>query len=143
MPEKSRGVRPGYEYPAPCNVLRARRGALRAFPGTTLLVRVLIPLSNTALMLLPVPHPDVIARELPDGSVLFHPLTEVYFGLNQTGTVVWAALAQGASSEEALVAAVLSRWRDAPASEVTCHVRELLADLSIEGLVVDTADTLG
>ena len=94
-------------------------------------------------MLLPVPHPAVIARELPDGSVLFHPLTEVYFGLNQTGTVVWAALAQGASSEEALVAAVLSRWRDAPASEVTCHVRELLADLSIEGLVVDTADTLG
>ena len=102
-----------------------------------------MPLSHTALSALPVPHPDVIARALPDGSVLFHPRTEVYFGLNETGTVVWGALADGASTEEALVAAVRSRWPDASSTEVICHVRELLADLSIEGLVVDTADTLG
>jgi Coenzyme PQQ synthesis protein D (PqqD) len=144
---RSGGVSPGYElpceHPGAFTVFRAHGGALRAFPGASLLVRVRIPLSNTALMLLPVPHPDVIARALPDGSVLFHPLTEVYFGLNETGTVVWSALAQGASTEEALVAAVLARWPDAPVSDVTCHVRELLADLSIEGLVVDTADTLG
>ena len=99
--------------------------------------------SHTALMSLPVPHPDVIARTLPDGSVLFHPRTEVYFGLNETGTVVWTALAQGASTEEALVAAVHERWPDVPGRDVICHVRELLADLSVEGLVVDTADTLG
>lgn len=90
-------------------------------------------------MTLPVPHPDVVARTLPDGSVLFHPQTEVYFGLNQTGTVIWNALAAGASTEEALVQAVLSRWPDAPQTDVYCHVRELLADLSIEGLVVDVA----
>ena len=143
MPERGSGVGQGYEHLRLRSVLRARAGALRAFPDVTPLVRILKPLSNTALMLLPVPHPDVIARELPDGSVLFHPLTEVYFGLNETGTVVWAALAQGASTEEALVAAVLTRWPDASANDVTCHVRELLADLSIEGLVVDTADALG
>ncbi len=94
-------------------------------------------------MTLPVPHPDVIARTLPDGSVLFHPLTEVYFGLNETGTVIWSALAQGATSEEALVEAVRQRWPDATVTEVFCHVRELLADLSVEGLVVDTVASLG
>ncbi len=94
-------------------------------------------------MLLPVPHPDVILRALPDGSVLFHPLTEVYFGLNETGTVIWNALAHGAASEEALIVAVRERWPDVPANDVVCHVRELLADLSVEGLVVDTAATLG
>ena len=94
-------------------------------------------------MTLPVPHPDVIARALPDGSVLFHPLTEVYFGLNETGTVVWSALAAGVTSEDGLVSAVLAQWPDATPTDVTCHVRELLADLSIEGLVVDTVTSLG
>ena len=89
-------------------------------------------------MLLPVPHPLVVARSLPDGSVLFHPQTEVYFGLNQTGTVVWEALACGASSEQALVDAVRTRFPDAPPTDTICHVRELLADLCVEGLVVDT-----
>lgn len=94
-------------------------------------------------MPLPVPHPDVVARTLPDGSVLFHPQTEVYFGLNETGTVIWQALAAGAQSEGALVGAVRARWPESDNTDVMCHVRELLADLSIEGLVVDTADTLG
>ena len=90
-----------------------------------------------AVTLLPVPHPEVVARALPDGSVLFHARTEVYFGLNETGTVIWSALAAGAVSEDALVAAVAQRWPDAPQAELTCHVRELLADLSAAGLVVD------
>ena len=94
-------------------------------------------------MTLPVPHPDVIARALPDGSVLFHPLTEVYFGLNETGTVIWSALGSGVTSEEGLVSAVLERWPDETTTDVTCHVRELLADLSIEGLVVDTVTSVG
>ena len=94
-------------------------------------------------MLLPVPHPDVILRALPDGSVLFHPITEVYFGLNETGTVIWNALAHGAATEDALVAVVHEHWPDVPANHVICDVRELLADLSVEGLVVDTAATLG
>ena len=102
-----------------------------------------MPIPYSVLMSLPVPHPDVIARSLPDGSVLFHPGTEVYFGLNETGAVIWSALVQGAATEEALVASVLARWPDAPVNDVMCHVRELLADLSVEGLVVDTADTPG
>ncbi|MES3034157.1 MAG: PqqD family protein [Gemmatimonadota bacterium] len=102
-----------------------------------------MPNPEIAVMLLPVPHPDVIARTLPDGCVLFHPLTEVYFGLNETGTVIWTALMNGAASEEALVAAVVAQWPDAPAIDVYCHVRELLADLSVEGLVVDTVASAG
>ena len=94
-------------------------------------------LPDTSLMPFPIPHPDVIARALPDGSVLFHPSTEVYFGLNETGTLIWNALQGGADSEDALTAAVLARWPDAV--DVPCHVRELLAELSIEGLVVDAA----
>ena len=100
-------------------------------------------LRDPGVMPLPIPHPDVIARALPDGSVLFHSSTEVYFGLNETGTLIWNALAEGAGSEEALMAAVLTRWPDASAGDVSCHVRELLADLSAEGLVVDPeADVL-
>lgn len=91
------------------------------------------------VMPLPVPHPDVVARVLPDGSVLFHPQTEVYFGLNETGTVVWTALAVGPSSEDALVTAVMQRWPDAPPGTVRDDIRELLADLSAEGLLVDAA----
>lgn len=93
-------------------------------------------------MQLPVPHPDVIARALPDGSVLFHAASEVYFGLNETGTVIWEALSAGALTEESLVAAVHAKWPDATAANVMCDVRELLADLSVEGLVVDTADSV-
>lgn len=96
-----------------------------------------------AVMPLPVPHPDVVARTLPDGSVLFHPQTEVYFGLNETGTVIWTALADGACTEEALVHAVMQRWPDASRTEVYFDVRELLADLSIEGLLVDVAVSRG
>lgn len=96
-----------------------------------------------AVMPLPVPHPDVVARTLPDGSVLFHPQTEVYFGLNETGTVIWTALADGACTEEALVHAVMQRWPDASRTEVCFDVRELLADLSIEGLLVDVAVSRG
>ena len=106
-------------------------------------VSAMTVLPSPAAMPLPVPHPDVISRILPDGSVLFHPQTEVYFGLNETGTVIWQALAAGASCEEALIGAVRGRWPDAPATDVMCHVRELLADLSVEGLVVDTAVSLG
>jgi hypothetical protein len=93
-------------------------------------------------MLLPVPHPDVIARSLPDGSVLFHARSEVYFGLNETGTVIWEALASGAASEDILAEAVLTRWPDASRTAVLADVRELLADLSVEGLVVDTAGSV-
>ena len=95
------------------------------------------------VMPLPVPHPDVVARPLPDGSVLFHAQTEVYFGLNQTGAAVWEGLVSGASSEEALVAAVMQRWPDAPPTDVSSHVRSLLAELSAEGLLVDAGMTPG
>jgi len=96
-----------------------------------------------AMTVLPVPHPEVVARVLPDGSVLFHARTEVYFGLNETGTVIWSALAAGASSEEALVAAVIRQWPDAPQADVYRHVRELLAELSAEGLVIDPGVSTG
>jgi hypothetical protein len=93
--------------------------------------------------LLPLPNPDVIARALPDGTVLFDPKSEVYFGLNETGTAVWEALRSGVSSEEQLVAAIRARWPDAAPVVVTAHVRELLADLSVEGLVLDAAESAG
>lgn len=95
---------------------------------------------DPVLLQLPTPHPAVVARALPDGSVLFHAGTEVYFGLNETGTVIWQALTNGGATEESLASAVLDRWPDASHIDVVCHVRELLADLSIEGLLVDTAD---
>ncbi len=112
------------------------------FQRSSLRVVLMRSILQPASMQLPVPHPDVIARALPDGSVLFHSRSEVYFGLNETGTVIWEALAAGATSEELLAAAVQAKWPDATRSTVMCDVRELLADLSVEGLVVDTAASL-
>jgi hypothetical protein len=116
-----------------CKSCVSERALIRLFFDTG------IPHSQVT-SLLPFPDPDVVARSLPDGSVLFHPRTEVYFGLNETGTVIWDALRSGASSEEALVDAIRARWPDARRSEVLAHVRELLADLSVEGLVQDSGE---
>lgn len=102
-----------------------------------------MPTTDPSLMLLPSPHPSVVARALPDGSVLFHAETEVYFGLNETGTVIWEALQQHDATEATLVETVLARWPAQARADVLCHVRELLADLSVEGLVVDAAPTQG
>jgi hypothetical protein len=143
-PEHATGPRPArarHSARQVTSVPRNARGAVPAFQLGGWCVYASMPNTTPKLMpLLPFPNPDVIARALPDGSVLFHPRTEVYFGLNETGTVVWDALRNGAASEDSLVDAIQSKWPGARRTQVLADVRELLADLSVEGLVLDQGE---
>lgn len=85
--------------------------------------------------MLPRVDPDVIFKPLADGGVLFHPRSEVYFGLNETGAVAWQLLATGVASMDDLSRAMKEKYPDA--DEPTLH-RDLVAlidDLGEYGLL--------
>jgi PqqD family protein of HPr-rel-A system len=84
---------------------------------------------------LPRPHPQVVARTLPDGAVLFHPATETYFGLNATGTVVWEAIGAGAADVATVIARLVAEHPDVAPEQVRADVLALLDDLAAAGLV--------
>jgi hypothetical protein len=90
-------------------------------------------------MPLPVPNPDVVARTLPDGAVLFHPGTEVYFGLNESGTLIWSVLGSAGADDESLIGALAARWPDVPRAQLEADALALLAELSARGLVTGDA----
>jgi hypothetical protein len=83
---------------------------------------------------LPRPHPQVVARSLPDGAVLFHTGTETYFGLNPTGTVIWEAIRAG-SDVPAVVATLAAAHPEVSADTLRDDVQALLDDLAAAGLV--------
>jgi hypothetical protein len=93
-------------------------------------------------MSLPRPHPDVVARALPDGAVLFHPVTEVYFGLNESGLVVWEQLASAPGDVLAIVDALIARWPDVPRATLEADVRHLLDELLVQGLLISNAEVV-
>jgi len=84
---------------------------------------------------LPRPRPSVIFKEMDDGAVLYCTETEVYFGVNAVGVVIWNALAAAEATADDLVAAVCRSFPDAPASEVPADVEEFLAELHGAGLL--------
>jgi hypothetical protein len=84
--------------------------------------------------MLPLPHADVIYKKLPEGGILFHCTTEVYFGLNPAGARVWELLPQ-AESVEALGAALAAEYADADPGAVRADVAALLEALSAHGLM--------
>lgn len=85
--------------------------------------------------MLPTPHPQVVARTLPDGAVLFHPATETYFGLNATGTLVWEAMVDGARDVDAVVARLAAAHPEVAPDVLRGDVVALLAELDAAGLV--------
>jgi hypothetical protein len=88
---------------------------------------------------LPVPRPTVVWINLPDGAVLFSPETEVYYGLNNVGAVIWEQLLEGVPSLELLCEAVHERFPGATPEQVRADVLELLSDFSTNGLA-DTSE---
>ena len=81
------------------------------------------------------PSDDILVSELPDGESVIRDLnTELYFGVNEFGTAIWAALAEGGDLE-ALAAATASATGE-PVENVRADVAELVADLVKRGLVV-------
>jgi Coenzyme PQQ synthesis protein D (PqqD) len=86
--------------------------------------------------MLPHPHPSVVFQKLDDGAVLFAPATELYFGLNAVGALIWEMLPPQTSTAEELHAAIGSRFPDVAAETIRADVDELLASLLAEGLLV-------
>ena len=86
--------------------------------------------------LLPVAHPSVIYKSLADGAVLFSTSDEVYFGLNAVGARVWELLPPALATVDELCGALERQFPDVGADVIRADILELLADLSMHGLVV-------
>jgi len=86
--------------------------------------------------MLPRPHPSVVFQKLDDGAVLFAPDTELYFGLNPVGTLIWEHLPPRTSTFDELHAAIGSMFPEVPADTIRADVDELLRTLLTEGLLV-------
>lgn len=84
--------------------------------------------------MLPTANPSVIFQKLDDGAVLFTPETELYFGLNAVGALVWELLPPRTDSLDALCAVVSETYSDVPANTIRTDVEELLEQLVAEGL---------
>ena len=84
----------------------------------------------------PIPSPEVLVAELPDGeSVLLHLETGHSFGLDGLGTAVWELLVTGGDLES-LVASTGSATGVDPET-VRAGIGELVDELRSRGLVVD------
>jgi hypothetical protein len=47
------------------------------------------------------PYPEVVDTELDgEGAVLLHLESQIYFSLNETGTLIWKAMKQGLTLQE-------------------------------------------
>jgi hypothetical protein len=86
--------------------------------------------------MLPRPHPSVVFQRLEDGAVLFHPETELYFGLNHVGVVVWGLLSPAAKSMDDVCATVAAQYPDIDGSTIRQDIEELMEQLTAEGLVI-------
>jgi coenzyme PQQ synthesis protein D (PqqD) len=76
--------------------------------------------------------PGVVSRLVGDEVVLVHLDSETYFGLNRTGSVVWAQLEKRRSMPE-IVTAIVDRF-EVPATRAAADIRALLDELERFGL---------
>ena len=84
---------------------------------------------------LPQAHPNVVWTALPDGAVLYATDSELYYGVNSVGALVWELLPPATRSFDALCTAVHERYPDVTLAQIQSDVRELLAELHAFGLV--------
>ena len=89
--------------------------------------------------MLPVAHPKVIFKSMPDGAVLFSTTDEVYFGLNEVGARIWELLPPATRTLDELCEAVHRHYPSVPLSTIREDATELLAELSAQGLVMPPA----
>jgi hypothetical protein len=73
--------------------------------------------------------------------VLFSNETELYYGLNGVGAVVWSLLPPASSTLDDLCASVHDQFPDATLEQIRSDVIELLADLERFGLVVSSDES--
>lgn len=85
---------------------------------------------------LPTPSPTVLCKELEEGAVLFCSRTEVYFGLNPVGVVIWKTLSEGPRTLGALVEALQARYPDQEPDVLRADVREFVEALTESELLI-------
>jgi len=73
---------------------------------------------------------------MDEGAVLFCSRTEVYFGLNPVGLVIWNALADGSRTLEALVDALEARYPEQDPDVLRVDAREFVEALAESELLV-------
>ena len=84
--------------------------------------------------MLPSANPSIIFQKLDEGAVLFAPHSELYFGLNEVGVIVWDLLPPRSATLEDLCTAVGARYPDVPTATIRADVAELLDQLVADGL---------
>ena len=77
---------------------------------------------------------------MAEGGVLFSSETEVYFGVNPVGAIIWDLLPKAATLEE-LCATLSARFHDVGPDRIRHDVLSFIADLRANGLVVDAGET--
>lgn len=85
------------------------------------------------------PDHEVLYHEEAGEAFLLHVPTGEYFGLNQTGVIVWKALRDGLDPEEELA----RRWPDVPRDSLRGDAERLLETLKDAGLVVESDEAAG
>jgi hypothetical protein len=90
---------------------------------------------------LPSPAPNVIARDVGDGSVLFNMATETYFGLNAVGARIWRQLAAEQATVGALCSELALAYPDVPLEQLVLDTCGLLDALEAEQLVLAAGST--
>ncbi len=81
------------------------------------------------------PHPDVVFTRFDETSAaLLHLRSKRYYTLNETAARVWELLAAGSPRQD-IVTSLVAEFEVEIDEARTC-VRELLAELASEGLVV-------
>jgi hypothetical protein len=85
--------------------------------------------------LLPAPVPAVILQNVADGAVLFLPSTEIYFGLNDVGAVVWSLLPPRSATMGELLDSMCELYPDVERAVIEQDVVELLQELQDNHLV--------
>lgn len=81
------------------------------------------------------PADGVLSEDVDGIVILINAAGDELLDLNETGSVVWRAMGDGADLD-ALVAAVQAAFPDAPADAVASDVAAFLAELGEAGLVV-------
>ena len=84
----------------------------------------------------PTPRAAVIVGATPDGSVLYSPETEQYFGLNHTGTVIWDNLYPACETVDEICAVLLAAFPSAKPEQIARDVQRRFARL-VEKQLVD------
>jgi hypothetical protein len=81
---------------------------------------------------------DVMSSALPDGgSVLLHLETELYFGLNEVGSLLWDSLSAGEPYETAV--SNIERRFGVDRERIDADVSALLDQLGAKGLLTHDA----